>query len=67
MCLGLTISIVLSLLAPRGLQETHHLIVVECGGMNEFVCGIVHLAQILEENVVQTCARYLLTPLRHNH
>ena len=34
------------------LKKTHHLIVVECGCMIEFVGGIIHLAQI-PKNIVQ--------------
>jgi hypothetical protein len=48
------------------LKTLHHFIVVECGCMDEFVDGIVNLAQILE-NVVQMFARNLLTPLPHCH
>ena len=46
----------------RMLKKNHHLIVVECGCMNEFGGGILNLAQI-HENVVQVFAWYPLTLL----
>ena len=48
------------------LKQTHHLIVVECGCMNEFVGGRVNLIQILE-NIVHMFVGYPLTHVPQCH
>lgn len=46
-------------------DKIHHLVIVECGCMNEFVGDIVNLAKTLE-NIVQMLVEYPLSILSQN-